>query len=67
MTINEAILEMAQLKPLSIPAVNNGAIWFKLDDLVKILEQIDGADISPLITKGMELREKFNNSQEDTH
>ena len=67
MTINEAILEMAQLQPLSIPAVNNGAIWVRLDDLVKILGQIDGADISPLIIKGMELREKFNNIQVDIH
>jgi len=67
MTINEAILEMTQLQPLSIPAVNNGAIWIRLDDLVRVLERVDGADLSPLITKGMELREKFNNSQVDTH
>ena len=67
MTINEAILEVAQLQPLSIPAVNNGAIWFRLDDLVKILEQIDGANALPLADKYLELARKFENKQVDTH
>lgn len=67
MTINEAILEMAQLKPLSIPAVNNGAIWVRFDHLISIMAQIDGANALPLADKYLELARKFENRQVDTH
>lgn len=62
MTIDEAILEMTQLEPLSIPAVQNGAIWVRLDDLIRILMQIDGANAVPLAEKYIEFLRKYDTS-----
>ena len=64
--LQDVVAAISRMETLSIPCINNGTPYVRLDEIADILDHIPVANIDKLYQRVKEAN-KCNNTQEDTH